>query len=138
MYLHLLHSSSAVLWCTSLSQQCFSVYSVATCCSVSLSQLCYIIYYYLLMVFLQCFTVRYNVSQCITQFHSVLKCMTWFHGVFQWFTVYFSISAVVQCDYSLEAVSVLQVQHQAVSTEVHFVLGLCHLQEGQTQTTQQR
>lgn len=52
-------------------------------------------------------------------FCSGLQCMTVFHS-----------------GYSLEAVSVLQVQHQAVGTEVHFVLGLCHLAEGQTQTTQ--
>lgn len=29
---------------------------------------------------------------------------------------------------SLEAVAVLQVEHQTVSTQVHFVLGLRHLQ----------
>lgn len=34
---------------------------------------------------------------------------------------------------SLEAVSVLQVEHQAVSTQVYFVLGLRHLQVKQTQ-----
>lgn len=35
---------------------------------------------------------------------------------------------------SLEAVSVLQVEDQAVGAQVHFVLGLCHLQVGQTHT----
>lgn len=45
------------------------------------------------------------------------------------------ITAFLYSGYSPEAFSVLQVQHQAVGTEVHFVLGLCHLEEGQTDNT---